>query len=331
MQDFRIAIGFLCIREQHKNMKYQAVHDIKSVHVVAFLGNNALICENDEKKQNNVSDGILQYLQTELLGLVKSGKFKRMKEKYQKIYEHLKGKDVKKGNYSIILQTEYGDIIIREDTNTISFPHNPNYYFIQKKSAEEVVSFILENLNRLSWPFVIPTKIEQEKHISQLFENCQIYKEKLKVAIQNSQCLSKSETEHLHTCIEQCIIEELDYYSEKFQLEYRGINFCNHLVGKCDSDNYITFNTQMFLLKPILIRYEILKLLCKTRYKKFNIDFWELLDACAFEAGITYATNFIVPELFKSPQNRYILMPFIGDLSRDNFISAPRIFNGSAY
>ena len=78
MQDFRIAIGFLCIREQHKNMKYQAVHDIKSVHVVDFLGNNALICENDEKKQNNVSDGILQYLQTELLGLVKSGKFKRM-------------------------------------------------------------------------------------------------------------------------------------------------------------------------------------------------------------------------------------------------------------
>ena len=54
------------------------VHDRKSVLVVAFLGNNALICENDEKKQNNVSDDILQYLQTELLGLVKSGKFKRM-------------------------------------------------------------------------------------------------------------------------------------------------------------------------------------------------------------------------------------------------------------
>ena len=78
MQDFRIAIGFLCIREQHKNMKYRAVHDRKSVHAVAFLGNNALICENEEKKQNNVSDEILQYLQTELLGLVKSGKFKRM-------------------------------------------------------------------------------------------------------------------------------------------------------------------------------------------------------------------------------------------------------------
>ncbi len=44
MQDFRIAIGFLCIREQHKNMKYRAVHDRKSVHAVAFLGNNALIC-----------------------------------------------------------------------------------------------------------------------------------------------------------------------------------------------------------------------------------------------------------------------------------------------
>ena len=59
-------------------MKYRAVHDRKSVHVVAFLGNNALICENEEKKQNNLSDDILQYLQTELLGLVKSGKFKRM-------------------------------------------------------------------------------------------------------------------------------------------------------------------------------------------------------------------------------------------------------------
>ena len=78
MQEFRIAIGFLCIHKQHKNMKYRAVHDRKSVLVVAFLGNNALICENDEKKQNNVSDDILQYLQTELLGLVKSGKFKRM-------------------------------------------------------------------------------------------------------------------------------------------------------------------------------------------------------------------------------------------------------------
>ena len=78
MQEFRIAIGFLCIHKQHKNNKYRAVHDIKSVLVVAFLGNNALICENDEKKQNNVSDDILQYLQTELLGLVKSGKFKRM-------------------------------------------------------------------------------------------------------------------------------------------------------------------------------------------------------------------------------------------------------------
>ena len=58
-------------------MKYWAVHDRKSVLVVAFLGNNALICENDEKKQNYVSDNILQYLQTKLLGLVKSGKFKR--------------------------------------------------------------------------------------------------------------------------------------------------------------------------------------------------------------------------------------------------------------
>ena len=59
-------------------MKYQAVHDRNSEHTVAFLGNNALICGNEEKKQNDVSDDILQYLQAELLGLVKSGKFKRM-------------------------------------------------------------------------------------------------------------------------------------------------------------------------------------------------------------------------------------------------------------
>lgn len=78
MQNFRIAIGFLCTHKQCKEMKYQAVHDRKSEHAVAFLGNNALICENEGKKQNNVSDDILQYLQTELLGLVKSGKFKRM-------------------------------------------------------------------------------------------------------------------------------------------------------------------------------------------------------------------------------------------------------------
>ena len=59
-------------------MKYRAVHDKKSVLAVAFLGIYSLICESEEKEQNNVSDNILQYLQTELLGLVKSGKFKRM-------------------------------------------------------------------------------------------------------------------------------------------------------------------------------------------------------------------------------------------------------------
>ena len=78
MQDSCIAIDFLCIRKQHKNMKYRAVHDRKSANIVAFLGNYSLICENEEKKQNNVSDDILQYLQAKLLGLVKSGKFKRM-------------------------------------------------------------------------------------------------------------------------------------------------------------------------------------------------------------------------------------------------------------
>ena len=254
-----------------------------------------------------------------------------MKEKYQEIYGLLKEKDVKKGNYSIMLNTEYGAVLIREDIEVIEFPYNPNFYFIQKKSAEEVVSFVLENLERLSWSFVIPTEIEQEKYISQLFGNCWNYKERLKIAKQNNECLSKSEAEHLQTCIKRCIIEELDYYSEKFQLKYGGVNFSNHLVGKCDVNNCITFNTQMFLQKPILIRYEILELLCHTKYKKYNIDFWKLLDACSFEAGITYATNFIVPELFKSPQDRYILMPFIGDFSRDNFRDKPNIFIGGTY
>ena len=66
MQDSCIAIDFLCIRKQHKNMKYRAVHDRKSANIVAFLGNYSLICENEEKKQNNVSDDILQYLQAKL-------------------------------------------------------------------------------------------------------------------------------------------------------------------------------------------------------------------------------------------------------------------------
>ena len=59
-----------------QEIKYQAVHDRNSAYIVAFLGNYSLICESEEKKQKNVSDDILQYLQTKLLGLVKSGKFK---------------------------------------------------------------------------------------------------------------------------------------------------------------------------------------------------------------------------------------------------------------
>ena len=55
----------------------EAVHDRNSAYIVAFLGNYPLICESEEKKQNNVSDDILQYLLAELLGLVKSGKFKQ--------------------------------------------------------------------------------------------------------------------------------------------------------------------------------------------------------------------------------------------------------------
>ena len=78
MPTFRTLRHYLYTNQQCKDMKYQAVHDKKSVLVVAFLGNYSLICESEEKKQNNVSDEILQYLQTELLGLVKSGKFKRM-------------------------------------------------------------------------------------------------------------------------------------------------------------------------------------------------------------------------------------------------------------
>lgn len=75
---FRTSIIYLRNNQQHKNMKYQAVHDRKSVNIVAFLRNYPLICENEEKRQNNVSDEILQNLQAELLGLVKSGKFKHM-------------------------------------------------------------------------------------------------------------------------------------------------------------------------------------------------------------------------------------------------------------
>ena len=77
MLTFRIPFPYLCINQQCKNMKYQAVHDKKSETTVAFLEKYSLICESEEKKQDNVSDDILQNLQTELLGLVKSGKFKR--------------------------------------------------------------------------------------------------------------------------------------------------------------------------------------------------------------------------------------------------------------
>lgn len=77
MPTFRTPLLYLCTNQQCKNMKYQAVHDKKSGTTVAFLGKYSLICESEEKKQDNVSDDILQNLQTELLGLVKSGKFKR--------------------------------------------------------------------------------------------------------------------------------------------------------------------------------------------------------------------------------------------------------------
>lgn len=77
MPTFRTPLLYLCTNQQCKNMKYQAVHDKKSGTTVAFLGKYSLICECEEKKQDNVSDDILQNLQTELLGLVKSGKFKR--------------------------------------------------------------------------------------------------------------------------------------------------------------------------------------------------------------------------------------------------------------
>ena len=78
MPCFRTPVIYLRNNQQRKNMKYQAVHDRKSVNIIAFLGNYPLICDNEEKRQNNVSDEILQNLQAELLGLVKSGKFKRM-------------------------------------------------------------------------------------------------------------------------------------------------------------------------------------------------------------------------------------------------------------
>ena len=59
-------------------MKKRAVHDRKSIHAVVFFEINLLICENEKDRDNDsVSDDILQYLQAKLLGLVKSGKFKR--------------------------------------------------------------------------------------------------------------------------------------------------------------------------------------------------------------------------------------------------------------
>ena len=61
MQEFRIAIGFLCIHKQHKNNKYRAVHDRKSVHAVAFFENNRLICK---KRKRNRTMFLITYCNT---------------------------------------------------------------------------------------------------------------------------------------------------------------------------------------------------------------------------------------------------------------------------
>ena len=42
MLTFRIPFPYLCINQQCKNMKYQAVHDKKSGTTVAFLGKYSL-------------------------------------------------------------------------------------------------------------------------------------------------------------------------------------------------------------------------------------------------------------------------------------------------
>lgn len=76
MLTFRIPFPYLYINQQCKNMKYQAVHDKKSETIIANLRLISLIYER-ERNRDNVSDDIMQNLQTELLRLVKSGKFKR--------------------------------------------------------------------------------------------------------------------------------------------------------------------------------------------------------------------------------------------------------------
>lgn len=252
-------------------------------------------------------------------------------KRFKDIGYHLKNmgydKNVKFGNYSSIFTTEHGDVLITD--YDIKFPNNPNYYYTNKKSIEDAALFVVQHYAQLSWPSTIPNRSERYENISNLPTKCQQYKNRIKSVHGNIRCISKKEKEELQSSIMQCIIEEVKHYSKKFNFEYNGVEFSSRLKGRCDSDNHITFHTSLFLEDATYIKYEILTMLCLTQYKKCNIDFWRLLDHCSYQAGITYATNFVVPELFRTPKgsNKHIKMPLIGDFSQKSFKTESTIFD----
>ena len=228
-------------------------------------------------------------------------------------------KNVKFGNYTTIFTTEYGDVLITD--YDIKFPNNPNCYYVNKKSIEDAACFVVQHYAQLSWPSTIPHLPEHSESISDLSDKCKLYRDRLKMLRGDIRLIPREEKEKLQSSIMQCIMEELKHYAEKFNFKYNGVDFSSRLKGGCDADNHITFYTGLFLEDVTCIRYEILVMLCSTQYKKCNIDFWRLLDHCSYLAGITYATNFIVPELFRTPKgsDRYIKMPLIGDFSQKHF------------
>ena len=244
-------------------------------------------------------------------------------KRFKDIGGHIKnmgyGKNVKFGNYTTIFTTEYGDVLITD--YHIKFPNNPNCYYANKKSIEDAACFVVQHYARLSWPSTIPHLPEHSESISDLSDKCKQYRDKLKMVRGDIRHIPRKEIEELQLSIMQCIMEELKHYAEKFNFKYNGVDFSSRLKGGCDADNHITFHTGLFLEDATCIRYEILAMLCSTQYKKCNIDFWRLLDHCSYQAGITYATNFVIPELFRTPKgsNRYIKMPLIGDFSQKHF------------
>ena len=241
-------------------------------------------------------------------------------KRFKEIGRHIKDmgydRHIKYGNYTTIFTTEYGDVLITD--YDIKFPNNPNSYYANKKSIDDTVCFVVQHYAQLSWPSTIPHLPEHSESISDLASKCKQYRDRLKMARGDIRHLPIQEKEKLQSSIMQCIMEELRNYAEKFNFKYNGVDFSSRLKGGCDTDNHITFHKSLFLEDATCIRYEILAMLCSTQYKKYNIVFWRLLDHCSFQAGITYATDFIVPELFRTPKNsnRYIKMPIIGDFSQ---------------